>query len=214
MALQIGERAVFECTLVRRAQHDTRRGAGFKSFLPARRAETPPVSSFESRKSVFRHRRRQVVSRALENARNSSVIMAHTVWLPTSSVPVSQQPLRKKPVTGFDEQDSSVPPNTFRDGLRPRPNSLGSSDIDTPCASSLRYIIAKKSGPRGPLFQVCREATLISEVDDRAAVLRLAHARTSRDQRIVKAPALDRDRAAIHAFFDHLILDGIGTAFG
>jgi len=79
-----------------------------------------------------------------ENARNSSVMTVHTVWLPTSSAPVSQHPLRKKPVIGSDEQDSSVPPNTFRDGLRPRPNSLGSSDIVVPLTSSPRDIIAKK----------------------------------------------------------------------
>ena len=95
-----------------------------------------------------------------ENVRNSSVMTVHTVWLPTSSAPVSQHPFRKKPVIGFDEQDSSVPPNTFRDGLRPRPNSLGSSDIVVPLTSSPRDIIAKKSGPCGLLFQVSLEATL------------------------------------------------------
>src|SRR6185369_10707305 len=66
---------------------------------------------------------------ALENWRKASVITAHTVWLPTSSALVSQQPLRKKPVTGASEQDCNGSPNTLREGRGPRPNSLGSMDM-------------------------------------------------------------------------------------
>src|SRR5579883_1255352 len=58
---------------------------------------------------------------ALEKARNSAVITAQTVWLPISSALVSQQPLRKKPVTGLVEQLSSFSPRTLRDGFRPPP---------------------------------------------------------------------------------------------
>ena len=56
---------------------------------------------------------------ALLYARNSAVMTTQTVWLPTSSALVSQQPLRKKPVIGRVEQMSSVPPSTLRDGPRP-----------------------------------------------------------------------------------------------
>jgi hypothetical protein len=67
-------------------------------------------------------------SLCLENCRNSSVIETHTVWLPTSLGPVSQQPLRKNPVIGALEQDCSDSPNTLRDGRRPDPKFLGSMD--------------------------------------------------------------------------------------
>ena len=56
---------------------------------------------------------------ALLNARNSAVITTQTVWLPTSSRLVSQQPLRKKPVIGLTEQVSSCPPRTLSDGRAP-----------------------------------------------------------------------------------------------
>src|SRR5690606_28849473 len=48
-----------------------------------------------------------------EKARNSAVTRAQTVWLPMSSGPVSQQPLRLKPVKGSYEQASSGPPRTL-----------------------------------------------------------------------------------------------------
>jgi hypothetical protein len=49
----------------------------------------------------------------IENAKNSSVISAHTVWLPRSSAPVSQQPERVKPVIGSKLQVCNVVPSTF-----------------------------------------------------------------------------------------------------
>jgi hypothetical protein len=70
--------------------------------------------------------------RILETCRNSSVTTTHTVWLPASSEPVSQQPFRKKPVMGSIEQDWRGSPNTLRDGLGPRPKPLGSNDITAP----------------------------------------------------------------------------------
>ncbi len=75
--------------------------------------------------------------RDLENARKAAVITAHTVWLPTSSCPVSQQPSRKKPVMGLIEQTSSRSPNTLRGVLgRPPPLPLSSLSIYSPCAVS------------------------------------------------------------------------------
>ena len=57
---------------------------------------------------------------ALEKARNSLVITAHTVCRPRSSGPVSQQPLRKNPVTGSIEQGISSSPSTLRAPLSKR----------------------------------------------------------------------------------------------
>src|SRR5690348_6580760 len=65
---------------------------------------------------------------ALEKARKSAVITTQTVWLPTSSGLVSQQPLRKKPVAGSKEQLSSLSPSTLRDGRRPPPPALSRSE--------------------------------------------------------------------------------------
>src|SRR5947209_4460027 len=61
---------------------------------------------------------------------------AQTVWLPTSSRVVSQQPSRKNPVMGFIEQTSSRSPSTLRGGLRrPPPLPLSSLSIaDSACA--------------------------------------------------------------------------------
>jgi hypothetical protein len=56
--------------------------------------------------------------RYFDNARNSAVITAQTVCMPRSSGPVSQQQLRKNPVTGLVEHDNSVPPRTFTDASR------------------------------------------------------------------------------------------------
>src|SRR6516165_6254052 len=52
--------------------------------------------------------------RDLENARNGAVITVQTVWLPKSSREVSQQPSRKNPVIGLNEQISSRSPSTLR----------------------------------------------------------------------------------------------------
>jgi hypothetical protein len=55
------------------------------------------------------------------------------VWLPTSWTLVSQQPLRKNPVTGAVEQDCKGSPKTLREGAGPRPKaSLGSIDMLAP----------------------------------------------------------------------------------
>lgn len=51
---------------------------------------------------------------AWEKAKNSSVTCVHTVWLPMSSTPVSQQPVRVKPVSGFMLQTCNAVPKTLR----------------------------------------------------------------------------------------------------
>ena len=48
------------------------------------------------------------------NCKNSSLTMAQTRWLPTSSALVLQQPSRKKPVRGSNEQGTKGCPNTFK----------------------------------------------------------------------------------------------------
>src|ERR1700722_18783652 len=63
----------------------------------------------------------------LENSRKASVTTTQTVWLPISWALVSQQPLRKKPVMGFVEQDCKGSPSTLREGRRR--NSSGSRDM-------------------------------------------------------------------------------------
>src|SRR5262249_41348072 len=64
--------------------------------------------------------------------RKAAVITVHTVWLPTSSGPVSQQPSRKKPVIGLIEQSSSRSPRTLRGRFgRPPPLPLSSLSIFT-----------------------------------------------------------------------------------
>jgi hypothetical protein len=65
-----------------------------------------------------------------EYARNPAVMTAHTVWLPTSSRLVSQQPSRKKPVIGFKEQTSSRSPSTFFGSLRLPPPPLPASSLN------------------------------------------------------------------------------------
>lgn len=54
--------------------------------------------------------------RYFDMARKSPVMMAQTVCSPRSIGPVSQQPLRKKPVTGAVEQETSAVPSTFTEG--------------------------------------------------------------------------------------------------
>src|SRR5437899_10272580 len=66
----------------------------------------------------------------LEKARKPAVMTTQTVWLPTSSRDVLQQPSRKKPVIGFIEQTSSRSPSTLRAALRqPSPCALSSLSI-------------------------------------------------------------------------------------
>src|SRR5690606_1092031 len=64
--------------------------------------------------------------RYFERARNSAVTMTQTVWRPTSSGPVLQQPSRKKPVNGAVEQDSSGVPRML----------IGASIVISPQAAS------------------------------------------------------------------------------
>jgi hypothetical protein len=56
------------------AQDDARRLAGLEGFVPARGAQAPAVAGLE--------------------AGEAAVVMTQTVWLPTSSGPVLQQPSR------------------------------------------------------------------------------------------------------------------------
>jgi hypothetical protein len=51
--------------------------------------------------------------RDFESSRNSAVITEQTVWLPMSSRLVSQQPSRKNPVMGLNEQTSNRSPSTL-----------------------------------------------------------------------------------------------------
>src|ERR1019366_3023955 len=59
----------------------------------------------------------------LEKPRNAEVITTQTVWLPTSSRPVLQQPSRSNPVMGLFVQALTGSPSTLR-GVRPPPGPL------------------------------------------------------------------------------------------
>lgn len=50
---------------------------------------------------------------AFENVKKSSVIMAQTVWVPTSPSPVLQQPSRKNPVNGSTLHGTISSPKIF-----------------------------------------------------------------------------------------------------
>src|SRR4029077_3224722 len=78
------------------------------------------------------------------------VMTAQTVWLPISSRPVSQQPSRKNPVIGVNEQTSSRSPSTLRGALgRPPPLPLSSLSIAvSTCGVVDRLLI---SGERHPV---------------------------------------------------------------
>jgi hypothetical protein len=65
-----------------------------------------------------------------EYSRNPAVMTLHTVWLPMSSRLVSQQPSRKKPVIGLNEQTSSRSPSTFLGSLRRPPPPLPASSLN------------------------------------------------------------------------------------
>src|SRR5499427_7544737 len=104
-----------------------------------------PASSASCQRGAQRHQRspglrpgkpncgigvERSLPRDLENSRNAAVMTAQTVWLPMSSRPVLQQPSRKNPVMGFNEQTSSRSPRTFRGALgRPPPFPLSSVRI-------------------------------------------------------------------------------------
>src|SRR5437868_14438004 len=65
VALEIGEAAIGERPLMRRAQHDTRRQPGLERLLPAWRAEAPAIARLQPREAVIRHRRREIVAARL-----------------------------------------------------------------------------------------------------------------------------------------------------
>src|SRR5258708_35790175 len=128
--LEIGERAVAQCAFVGGTQDHARRLACLERLLPAGSAEAPPGLRPGKPNSGIGVERSLPLD--LENARKAAVITAHTVWLPTSSGPVSQQPSRKKPVIGLIEQSSSSSPRTLRGSLRrPPPLPLSSLSILT-----------------------------------------------------------------------------------
>ena len=71
----------------------------------------------------------------------------------------------------------------------------------------------KKKGPVfRPALLLHRKALSAAQIDDRAAVLGLAHIRTGRHHRIVEGLAFDRDGVGAQALMDHLILDGLSAA--
>src|SRR5258708_19063407 len=65
VALEVGERAIGQRALMRRAQHDARRQPGGERFLPARRAHAPAVAGLEAGEAVLRHRGGEVVAAGL-----------------------------------------------------------------------------------------------------------------------------------------------------
>jgi hypothetical protein len=71
---------------------------------------------------------------------------AQTVWLPTSSRPVSQQPSRKNPVMGFIEQISSRPPSTLRGVLGRSPPLPLSLSIPVSACGVADRLTRKTSG--------------------------------------------------------------------
>ena len=93
-----------------------------EGLLPAARAQAPAAAGLEDPAQVVALVRakppRVSPARAdMSHLRNSAVTIAPTVWLPRSCGPVSQKPVRKKPLTGSDGvlSLSSREPNTLRD---------------------------------------------------------------------------------------------------
>ena len=117
-----------QSAFVRGAQDHAGSLAGLKRFLPTRCTQAPTVTGFQAAKAELRTGVERSLPLDLENARNAAVMTAQTVWLPTSSRPVSQQPSRKKPVMGFIEQSSSRSPSTLR-GVFRRPAPLPLSSL-------------------------------------------------------------------------------------
>jgi hypothetical protein len=89
---------------LQRAAHKHQRSPGFRPGKPI------------SGTGVLRS-----LPRDLLNASISSVISAHIIWAPTSSGPVSQQPVRQNPLVGRMEHVSSFSPRTFRSSGMVRP---------------------------------------------------------------------------------------------
>src|SRR4051812_21200973 len=63
-ALEIGQRAVGERAFMGGAERHLRCGAGLERLGPARRTKAPAVARLHSRKTVFRHRRGEIVTAA------------------------------------------------------------------------------------------------------------------------------------------------------
>ena len=61
-AFEIAERAISQRRLVGGPQDHTRRVSGFEGLLPALGAQAPAIAGFETGKTDFRYRRRQVVA--------------------------------------------------------------------------------------------------------------------------------------------------------
>jgi hypothetical protein len=61
-SLEIAQCAISQCRLMRRAKYDARRVIGLERLLPTLRAETPAIAGFQSGKTDFRHRGREVVA--------------------------------------------------------------------------------------------------------------------------------------------------------
>jgi hypothetical protein len=104
-----------------------------------------PACSASCHRGAHRHQRSPVfspgkpnsgtgVERSLpqdfEYSRNPAVMTAHTVWLPMSSRLLSQQPSRKKPVIGLNEQTASRSPSTFLGSSRRPPPPLPASSLN------------------------------------------------------------------------------------
>jgi len=128
MALEICEGTMTQSAFVSGAQHHAGGLGCFQSFLPPRRTRHQRSPSFSPGKPNCGAEVDRSLPLALEKARKAPVTITQTVWLPTSSGEVSQQPLRKNPVTGLVEQISSGPPKTFREGC-PKLPRRGWTDI-------------------------------------------------------------------------------------
>jgi hypothetical protein len=93
-SLKISERAVSQCTLMRGAQDDPGRLVCFKCLLQRGAHKHQRSPGFKPGKPNSGTGVDKSLPRDFENARNSVVMTAQTVWLPTSSWPVLQQPSR------------------------------------------------------------------------------------------------------------------------
>jgi hypothetical protein len=112
--LEIGEQAVLESSFVSSPQDHAGRTARLQCFAPAGCTQAPAVTGLQAGKAELGIGVVRSLPQDLENSRNAAVMTAQTVWLPTSSPLVLQQPSRKKPVLGSLEQTSSRSPRTLR----------------------------------------------------------------------------------------------------
>ena len=91
-------------------------GAGGSSLLDLERtggADTPSVAGLEAREAELGHGGERCVAESLGGREEGGVDEEQMVWTPRSSGPVSQQPVRKKPVMGSQPQMSRGWPRTF-----------------------------------------------------------------------------------------------------